>query len=177
MAAGWDGSDEAWLEQYSTALVVVGAVRCTGDNSYGSNLTSAAARATLFVPPGDDPSGGAVVPLHRPPRVSRYAPDIPHAPTLCAPQVMIPVVEHWCRYTGHPVSRFMMPLSYAAILGGLCTVIGTSTNLIARGLAQADIPTLRIPFFEVGACRAACNRSAQGGTWYLCARHVAVPAM
>lgn len=98
-----------------------------------------------------------VAPPYRPPRVSATRPLTPHQPHAHRarhPQVMIPVVEQWCRYTGHPVSRFMMPLSYAAILGGLCTVIGTSTNLIARGLAQQDLPTLRIPFFEVGACRA-----------------------
>ncbi|EFJ49404.1 sulfur acclimation 1 protein [Volvox carteri f. nagariensis] len=64
--------------------------------------------------------------------------------------VMIPVVEAWCRQNNHNVSRFMMPLSYAAILGGLCTIIGTSTNLIARGLAQQEVPELRIPFVEIG---------------------------
>lgn len=80
--------------------------------------------------------------------------------------VMIPVVEQWCRYTGHPVSRFMMPLSYAAILGGLCTVIGTSTNLIARGLAQQDLPTLRIPFFEVGII--GLPLTVAGGIYVVC---------
>ncbi|GLI68061.1 hypothetical protein VaNZ11_012389 [Volvox africanus] len=64
--------------------------------------------------------------------------------------VMIPVVEAWCRQNNHHVSRFMIPLSYAAILGGLCTIIGTSTNLIARGLAQQEVPELRIPFIEIG---------------------------
>ncbi|KAG2493219.1 hypothetical protein HYH03_008636 [Edaphochlamys debaryana] len=64
--------------------------------------------------------------------------------------VMIPVVEAWCRAANQHVSRFMMPLSYAAILGGLCTVIGTSTTLIARGLAQDAMPDLSIPFFEIG---------------------------
>ncbi|PNW84836.1 hypothetical protein CHLRE_03g160400v5 [Chlamydomonas reinhardtii] len=64
--------------------------------------------------------------------------------------VMIPVVESWCRNNNHHPSRFMMPLSYSAILGGLCTIIGTSTNLIARGLAQQDDPKLKLPFVEVG---------------------------
>lgn len=68
-------------------------------------------------------------------------------------QVMIPVVEAWCRQNNHHVSRFMMPLSYAAILGGMCTIIGTSTNLIARGLAQQEVPKLRLPFLEIGANR------------------------
>ncbi|KAG2455089.1 hypothetical protein HYH02_000909 [Chlamydomonas schloesseri] len=64
--------------------------------------------------------------------------------------VMIPVVESWCRNNNHHPSRFMMPLSYSAILGGLCTMIGTSTNLIARGLAQQDDPKLKLPFVEIG---------------------------
>ena len=33
-------------------------------------------------------------------------------------------------------SRFLIPLSYAAIVGGTCTIIGTSTNLVASGIAK-----------------------------------------
>eukprot|EP00002_Diphylleia_rotans_P012928 TRINITY_DN2525_c0_g11_i2.p1 TRINITY_DN2525_c0_g11~~TRINITY_DN2525_c0_g11_i2.p1 ORF type:complete len:888 (-),score=164.72 TRINITY_DN2525_c0_g11_i2:96-2759(-) len=64
--------------------------------------------------------------------------------------VMIPVVESWTRRANYSVSQFMIPLSYSAIVGGLCTVIGTSTNLIVRGLAQDDYPDIDFPFFEVG---------------------------
>ena len=44
---------------------------------------------------------------------------------------------------------FPPPRSYAAILGGLCTIIGTSTNLIVRGLAMNDFKDLRFGFFEI----------------------------
>eukprot|EP00002_Diphylleia_rotans_P012930 TRINITY_DN2525_c0_g13_i1.p1 TRINITY_DN2525_c0_g13~~TRINITY_DN2525_c0_g13_i1.p1 ORF type:complete len:832 (-),score=174.76 TRINITY_DN2525_c0_g13_i1:196-2691(-) len=64
--------------------------------------------------------------------------------------VMIPVVENWTRNAKFPTSLFMIPLSYSAIVGGLCTIIGTSTNLIVKGLAQDDYPDLDFPFFEVG---------------------------
>lgn len=64
--------------------------------------------------------------------------------------VFIPIVEKWCRKVGASPSKYMIPLSYAAIVGGLCTIIGTSTNLIVAGLAQADFPNLKIGFFEVG---------------------------
>jgi di/tricarboxylate transporter len=46
-------------------------------------------------------------------------------------------VEDWSRRSGIPVSKLLLPLSYATILGGLCSLIGTSTNLIVDGLAQA----------------------------------------
>ena len=42
----------------------------------------------------------------------------------------IPALEKWSRRTQIPVSKVLIPLSYAAILGGTCTLIGTSTNLI-----------------------------------------------
>lgn len=65
--------------------------------------------------------------------------------------VMIPVVERYCRKNSLPPSKFMIPLSYAAILGGLCTIIGTSTNLIVRGLVETDYKKqIRIGFWEIG---------------------------
>jgi hypothetical protein len=47
--------------------------------------------------------------------------------------IMIPVIERFCRRFRLPTSQMMMPLSYAAIVGGLMTIIGTSTNLIVKG--------------------------------------------
>jgi di/tricarboxylate transporter len=48
--------------------------------------------------------------------------------------MMIPGVGEWARKHQLPVSKLMLPLSYAAILGGTCTLIGTSTNLVVNGL-------------------------------------------
>ncbi len=48
--------------------------------------------------------------------------------------IMIPYVHSWCKRNNISPSRFLMPLSYAAILGGCATLIGTSTNLIVNGL-------------------------------------------
>src|SRR5690606_5555053 len=47
---------------------------------------------------------------------------------------MIPYVKDWAEKTGNPASRFLIPLSFATILGGMITVIGTSTNLVLNGL-------------------------------------------
>ena len=48
--------------------------------------------------------------------------------------MLIPAVSDWARVNRFPVSKFMIPLSYAAILGGTCTLIGTSTNLVVQGM-------------------------------------------
>jgi di/tricarboxylate transporter len=52
--------------------------------------------------------------------------------------MLIPAVSDWARAHRVPVSRLMIPLSYAAILGGTCTLIGTSTNLVVQGLLIKD---------------------------------------
>ncbi|PWG64302.1 SLC13 family permease [Sediminicurvatus halobius] len=52
--------------------------------------------------------------------------------------VFLPVVNDLARRCRLPASRLYLPLSYAAILGGTCTLIGTSTNLIVDGLARAQ---------------------------------------
>lgn len=49
---------------------------------------------------------------------------------------MIPAVHVWSRKTGIAVSKLMIPLSYASIIGGTLTLIGTSTNLVVDGLYQ-----------------------------------------
>lgn len=51
--------------------------------------------------------------------------------------VLMPVVMRHARNHGIPVSQLLMPLSFAAVLGGCCTLIGTSTNLVVHGMAQA----------------------------------------
>ncbi len=45
---------------------------------------------------------------------------------------LMPVVDDLAKRVGASASRLLLPLSYAAILGGMCTVLGTSTNLIIR---------------------------------------------
>lgn len=48
--------------------------------------------------------------------------------------MLIPGVKKWCERNDVPPSKLLIPLSYAAILGGMTTLIGTSTNLIVHGL-------------------------------------------
>jgi di/tricarboxylate transporter len=51
--------------------------------------------------------------------------------------MMLPVVSDWGKKFGISPAKLMMPLSFAAILGGLCTLIGTSTNIVVHGLLIA----------------------------------------
>src|SRR5262245_51226434 len=60
--------------------------------------------------------------------------------------MLLPVVNDWARKHRIPASKILLPFNYAVILGGLCTLIGTSTNLIVNGLliTQAGLPGLRL---------------------------------
>lgn len=75
--------------------------------------------------------------------------------------MFIPVVQEWARRLRLSPSKLLLPLSYASILGGTCTLIGTSTNLVVDGLLQAhtaeqlglfDLAWVGIPLLLVGVC-------------------------
>jgi len=61
----------------------------------------------------------------------------------------LPYVSDWARQCRLSPSKLMIPLSYAAIFGGTCTLIGTSTNLVVNGLLtqQAHLPGMG--FFQL----------------------------
>jgi len=50
--------------------------------------------------------------------------------------MLIPAIQEWCQRLKLPPSKLLLPLSYAAIMGGTCTLIGTSTNLVVNGLLE-----------------------------------------
>jgi di/tricarboxylate transporter len=63
--------------------------------------------------------------------------------------MFIPAVQDWAKRHNIPVSQLMMPLSYAAIAGGTCTLIGTSTNLVVNGLLLKETDTPGLGFFDI----------------------------
>jgi len=62
---------------------------------------------------------------------------------------LTPSIVDWCKRYGLSPAKILLPVSYAAILGGTCTVIGTSTNLIVKGLLEQEFPEQSLGFFEI----------------------------
>ena len=57
--------------------------------------------------------------------------------------MFLPVIDDLCGKTELSQSRLFLPLAYAATFGGLCTLIGTSTNLIINDrIIEAELPAL-----------------------------------
>ncbi len=75
--------------------------------------------------------------------------------------MLVGLVGDWCRKNHVSPSKLLMPLSYLAILGGMCTLIGTSTNLLVNGLMVGMTRTMQdgaardalreFSLFELGA--------------------------
>ncbi|RTR02922.1 SLC13 family permease [Halomonas nitroreducens] len=61
----------------------------------------------------------------------------------------IPAVLSWSRRLRLPAHRLLMPLSFASILGGTITLLGTSTNLVVHGLLIDRYPDLAMGLFDI----------------------------
>jgi len=48
--------------------------------------------------------------------------------------LMVPAVRTWAHKHQLSISKILMPMNDAVVLGGLCTLIGTSTNIVVSGL-------------------------------------------
>ncbi|MBN2525832.1 MAG: SLC13 family permease [Deltaproteobacteria bacterium] len=62
--------------------------------------------------------------------------------------IFVPVVRAWAERFNVSPSKLLIPLSYASILGGMCTLIGTSTNLVVSGMMK-DHGAEPIGMFEI----------------------------
>lgn len=48
--------------------------------------------------------------------------------------IFAPIIKRWAETVKLPATKFLIPLSFVTILGGICTLIGTSTNLVVHGM-------------------------------------------
>jgi len=92
--------------------------------------------------------------------------------------MMIPAVGDWAKRHQIAVSKLMIPLSYAAILGGTCTLIGTSTNLVVNGLYIKQmghgLGMFDIAWVGVPAAIAGCAYIVLTSNWLLPDRRPAI---
>ena len=63
--------------------------------------------------------------------------------------IFAPIIKRWAEAVKLPATKFLIPLSYVTILGGLCTLIGTSTNLVVHGMVL-DAGFEGFSMFELG---------------------------
>lgn len=63
--------------------------------------------------------------------------------------IFIPAVNDWAKRHRLSVSKLMLPLSYAAIAGGTCTLIGSSTNLVINGLVVTETALPSFGIFDL----------------------------
>lgn len=108
----------------SAGLTETGALRLLTERLFGRPVSTRSAQMRLMAP-----VVGISAFLNNTPVVAMF----------------IPVVREWCRRTNLSPSQLFIPLSYAAVLGGACTLIGTSTNLLVQGLlieAQKSNPAI-----------------------------------
>jgi len=63
--------------------------------------------------------------------------------------IFAPMIKRWAESVKLPATKFLIPLSYATILGGMCTLIGTSTNLVVHGMVT-DAGFEGFTMFELG---------------------------
>lgn len=91
--------------------------------------------------------------------------------------VFLPLVLAATASNGLPPSKFLIPLSYAAQMGGVCTLVGTSTNLLVNSLAK-DLGQPGFSLFEFTPLGVACSVAGivylmTAGRWLLPERQAA----
>lgn len=127
-------------------LIIAAGIRRTG-------LLSRVADGLLGVARGEGPTLRLLLP------VAAMSAFLNNTPIVA---MFAPAVLDWCRRNNRAPSSILMPLSYATILGGMCTLIGTSTTLIVDelmrrhgmpGLGMFEISAVGIP---VAICGIAC---------------------
>ncbi len=79
--------------------------------------------------------------------------------------MMMPVVIDWCRRRNIAPSRMLIPVSYLTILGGVCSLVGTSTTLIVAGILRREQVEPAMGLFDLGYVGLPC--AVVGGLFML----------
>jgi di/tricarboxylate transporter len=63
--------------------------------------------------------------------------------------LFIPVAQEWSSRFGYAISKLLLPMNHMVILAGMCTLIGTSTNLIVNSLLVKAVPDANLGLFDL----------------------------
>lgn len=63
--------------------------------------------------------------------------------------LFIPVAQEWASRFGYAISKLLLPMNHIVILAGMCTLIGTSTNLIVNSLLVKTVPDSGLGLFDL----------------------------
>lgn len=63
--------------------------------------------------------------------------------------LFIPVAQEWASRFGYSISKLLLPMNHMVILAGMCTLIGTSTNLIVNSLLVKTVPDPGLSLFSL----------------------------
>ena len=128
-----------------TGLRETGAIDLVGSGLLGRPRTVRGAIARLFVP------------------VCGLSAFLNNTPVVA---ILIPAVTDLARRISTSPSKLLIPLSYAAILGGTCSLIGTSTNLLVSGFVSAQTDLEPLSIFSVTWVGLPC--AILGGLYLVC---------
>lgn len=71
--------------------------------------------------------------------------------------MLVPAIADWAKRNNLSVSQLMIPLSYAAIIGGTCTLVGTSTNLVVNDMLTAASGQPMLSLFDLAWVGVPCT--------------------
>lgn len=99
-----------------------------------------------WILPGKETPGVHKIQLRMLPIVSFISAFLNNTPVVV---IFAPMIKRWAEKHGVAATKLLIPLSYATILGGVCTLIGTSTNLVVHGMV-IDAGFQGFSMFELG---------------------------
>jgi len=121
---------EAWVGCSSPSVLSIGALFVVA-----RALEETRAVETIMLPLLGRPSGHFSALLRMCPLVMISSAFLNNTPIVA---MMIPLCENWAASSDLSIRVMLMPLSFASMLGGMCTLIGTSTNLVLNAQIEAD---------------------------------------